>query len=460
LHRESSKGTALMSSDLDHKLALLERVARTWNQAGINYAVAHGLAGYPARTGRDLDVLVQSDQIDLALSLADGVFRDGRWRIAYPPAIWGKRLLATTSRGSRDMLEIHTLSALTWRNVTLANHPAPTGSIGPFKVDSWVSFAKRVVGPLLAGNLRRFSLRPEEFSATKDEIAAATERLPRLLGTTLARALVNSVCASDLTSAVSLIPRLRRSAMLRASRLHPVRSLRLASSSLWRKLRQPLCPCAPIVAIVGPDGVGKSTTLQTIQRSEGHVFLDILVRHWRPGVLPRLAELAGREIARPDTDGLFPPRRAPGRFQIFRLLYYYLDFLLGGLTKDRIDSSRQRLVLYDRCFLDMAVDPVRFGLASPSGTDLCWRWLPKPDRIILLSDDAGRIHARKPELTTAEIQRQLDDWRSRAKSGQVHVIVDAGSSRDEVTDRIWEVIADAFVKKNGGDAGRMERDDG
>ncbi len=37
-----------------NKVAVLEAVAAAWNQAGIIYAVAHGIDGYPATIGRDL----------------------------------------------------------------------------------------------------------------------------------------------------------------------------------------------------------------------------------------------------------------------------------------------------------------------------------------------------------------------------------------------------------------------
>ena len=122
---------------------------------------------------------------------------------------------------------------------------------------------------------------------------------------------------------------------------------------------------------------------------------------------------------------------------------------------DRIDSSRQRLVLYDRCFLDAAVDPVRYGLASSRGTDFCWRWLPQPDRIILLTDEPRRIHARKAELPELEIARQLDDWHRRARAGQVHAVIPVGDSREQVTDAIWRVIRDAFLEMNGGESARV-----
>ena len=284
-----------MPSDLGDNVTILEAVAETWNRAGINYAVAHGLEGYPARTGRDFDVLVQSDQIDAALSLAEGVLLGEAWTVAHPPAIWGKRLIAASSSKKKGVLEVHTVSAITCWNVSLANHPVPTDWIGPFKVDPWVSLAKRVLGPLLGGGVGRFVARPEEFGATEDELHRAAHQLDVLLGSDLAVALVRSLRNRDLESVRPLISRMRRSAILRGGIQHPIRSVRLLSKSIGRRFLQPLNPCAPVIAVVGPDGVGKSTALRDLQHSDGHIFLDIIVRHMAAGSAPAAGQTGGQK---------------------------------------------------------------------------------------------------------------------------------------------------------------------
>jgi hypothetical protein len=131
------------------------------------------------------------------------------------------------------------------------------------------------------------------------------------------------------------------------------------------------------------------------------------------------------------------------------LAYYSIDVFLGSYLKDRIDSSRQRLVVYDRCFLDMAVDPVRYGLSSGRGVLFVWRLLPKPNLIIMLEDDPERIYGRKPEIAVGEIGLQLDEWRSLLRDGHVQASVRVDSSPGEIGERVLRLVVDEFLRING-----------
>ena len=72
------------------------------------------------------------------------------------------------------------------------------------------------------------------------------------------------------------------------------------------------------VALVGPDGVGKSTVIQLIQERLRRElpWLQIEMRQWRPALLPNLGEV-GR--TGPPRRASQKPRRTPGRFHLLRV---------------------------------------------------------------------------------------------------------------------------------------------
>ena len=208
---------------------------------------------------------------------------------------------------------------------------------------------------------------------------------------------------------------------------------------------------APCVALVGPDGVGKSTVLSVVRQwFEQEAFIAVDVRPWRPALLPSL----GRFIGKPEftTATAVKPRRRPGKFHFVRLGYYYVDFVLGSWWKDRRDSSQPRLVIYDRCALDMAVDPYRFGLSSARGAGLLWRMSPKPSMIILLCDDPQRIYGRKQDIELHDMQEQLAAWFRLAEHGEIHAVIRVDDGPEEIAARVLNLVIDGFVRANEHDS--------
>jgi hypothetical protein len=203
---------------------------------------------------------------------------------------------------------------------------------------------------------------------------------------------------------------------------------------------------APHFALVGPDGVGKSTVLRLVMervRAEAP-FLQASVKQWRPGLLPSLASLAGRPEANEGEASDFRPRRDPGNLQLVRLGYYGLDFVAGAYWKHR-EGSRRRFIIYDRCALDMMVDPYRFSLHSRWGTHTLWRIIPKPAGIILLHDEGNRIASRKDDLTLAEIQGQMTLWLDLVHSGVVSSVVQVEDDPRETANRVYQALIEQFL---------------
>jgi thymidylate kinase len=90
-----------------------------------------------------------------------------------------------------------------------------------------------------------------------------------------------------------------------------------------------------------------------------------------------------------------------------KILYYFADHWLGYLLKTYPAKVRNDLVIFDRSFEDVFIDPERYRL-SGGGRLARWlnRLLPRADLTIVLDADPEIVHARKPELPIEELRRQ------------------------------------------------------
>jgi thymidylate kinase len=416
-------------------------VANAWNAAGVEYVVLGGLQDYPQRIGRDIDVVVGNGEGGRVLEIASSVLRANGWALAHPPDTWGPRLVAF--KGTHG-IEIHTVEQLTWGFAVLYAQPRAEGRAGPFKVDPHGVFVKQLVLPLLGGRFGKVASTRLNYGASEIE-----EHLRRLLPSGAREGDVASIVerlAGGDRSEIAVARSLLASAInRRAVRTQWHRMPRLGAAWITTRLKRYFRRSGVIVALVGPDGAGKSSVAKAIEAMEDSVFTDVHLRHWRPGLLPDLGRLAR---IRPAHDGgSVPPRRRAGRFYWLRLLYYSLDFLIGHHVKDRWILGRQVIVLYDRAFLDMMVDPVRYGLGSTRGMMHIWRFLPKPDVVIVLRDEPERIHARKPELPVAEIRRQLDAWSVLMSAGAVGAAIDVEGPPHTVAEHVMQIVVQEFLAR-------------
>jgi hypothetical protein len=85
------------------------------------------------------------------------------------------------------------------------------------------------------------------------------------------------------------------------------------------------------ILLVGPDGSGKSTLGGRLVEELTNRFEGTRQLHWRPTLLPQAGAFLGRSVG--DTSS--PHAKEPhGRIlSTLVLLYYWLDFFLGGWLK-------------------------------------------------------------------------------------------------------------------------------
>lgn len=164
------------------------------------------------------------------------------------------------------------------------------------------------------------------------------------------------------------------------------------------------------VAVLGPDGAGKTTLVDGLAAS-----LPLPTRIQYMG-------LTGGNLPRADR------LRVPGLVFAARVALLWSRWLRGAFFR-----ARGRIVLFDRYVLDGAV-PSGMRL-TPAGrlSRRAQRWaVPAPDLALVLDASGATMHARKGEYDPAVLER----WRAayarlRARGGRL-VVLDAEQPADRV----------------------------
>jgi len=238
-------------------------------------------------------------------------------------------------------------------------------------------------------------------------------------------------------SAAEITARMRKS----IATTHP---LGIASAYLdhWRnRLHRLADPGGLSVVVLGPDGAGKSSLIDELER-EGSLPFDLVQTR---GFASPIHRLVDKKPKKTDTPHAFPPR---GPILSLAKVAYWSLHALWSRSSLRRAKAANGLILYDRHFFDILVDPVRYRYAGP-------RWLlhavktltPDPDVILLLDAPAEVLHKRKPELEMQERYRQRNAYLELVETLPQSVVLDATMRADAVLECARETVIDTLAAR-------------
>jgi thymidylate kinase len=191
-------------------------------------------------------------------------------------------------------------------------------------------------------------------------------------------------------------------------------------------------PASPglCIAFFGPDGIGKSAVIEAMKLAVGATFSSVVQFHFRP--------MFGRREDRPPV--LDPHAQTPRSLLIssVKLIYWLLDCWYGYFIAIRPARRRSGLVIFDRYYPDILVDPARYRLPASSLRIASWlaALAPRPDLYVLLDAPAKVVQRRKHEVSLPESQRQRLAYLAVFESMPAKLLVDADAPVNQVAQRV------------------------
>ena len=431
------------------KARLLSEVLSAFEQHGHIYCLMHGYTGYPDRILSDVDLISSNPRyipeilrasrvanVVQALEHEDGALfyvlhkeESGLPVFLHLDASGDFRGAGRIFLAGAEVLR----SSRVWNSMRI---PAPEVEFGYLLV-------KGVGKNTLTDSL---TLR---LAGIYRETPELCERRVRALFPGSDAALIIEACRSGHWAQVrSDLVRLRRSMLRRWGRARPGNVIAYWAGDVKRRLRRALHPTGMTVVVLGPDGVGKTSVIGEVGRALAPAFRATRQYHLRPrfGRGPAGSGVVTDPQGNPPRGRLLSCAKAA-----LWMADYYISYLIDILPR----LIRSTLVLFDRHYCDILVDPRRYRYAGPRWlAAMLSRWAFLGDPIVICLDaPEDVILKRKREVPRHEVARQREAYRRLAERLPRSHVVDAARPLANVAADVTRIVLHTLAART---AARLE----
>jgi thymidylate kinase len=446
----------------DHANAL-SAVFDSLRQKNFDWMVLRNYEGLPnLNRSKDVDLLFREIEFPCAAGLITQVMASNDFQLIrhdrYQYA-WCLTFCKTAQAASIS-LKIDLLDGFVWRGAQVVNFDdlydrkaiyldfyVPNVAYDGFML--WIK-------PLLTGGFVKEKYKADIRKAVAEHPNEFRRLLIETFGPRAMEPVFALLVAGDVDATVLYQRRLRIAAWYQSFIKCPTGTLTRVGKHVYlelvRRLRRPRIS---MLAVVGPDGAGKSTFIELLHHRLCDVMVkdapDVRILHFRPNLIPNIRRLFGGKNYDATKEEFTSPHRAPpagGLSSFFRLAYYWFDYFVGYWLQIRRRCVAGSIFIFDRYCYDFIVDPRRSRIGLPAWIAGVFVGLtPRPDTVFFLNCDADTIYKRKQELPLNEIERQLQAFRALAQNSKNFITLDATKSPDELCeDAIKLCIAQNLLK--------------
>lgn len=200
----------------------------------------------------------------------------------------------------------------------------------------------------------------------------------------------------------------------------------------WYRIKYPVGYC---VALLSPDGGGKSSIFERIKDTCWGCFHGITKMYFRPHLLRNPGMLNPINPVPESKDNPDPHGKKPNGLlkSLLRYFYYNIDYILGYNLLVRKKCIQKQLVVFDRYYYDYFVDLKRYRYSFPKWLPKLFAWsIPCPNLILILEGSPEVLYERKKELSIEEIRRQTEAYHSIADKYSNAVFINVDKPLEEV----------------------------